>query len=216
MLDQACVNQLGCHDLAEAFDIHGAAVSEVLQAAFQLADTVARGAAQEDILFFKRTLANGAGFRGTDRFGLRGALGEVNGDDGGNDFPRFFHTNKVTDADVFASDLFEIMKSGSSHGGTAKENRFELCDGGDDAGSAHLKGHVEEAGFRLLWGVLVSDGPAGSFIGLPQNLLLIEAVDLDDRTIGGEGELGAGLIQLANGPKDFGGGADVTEPFVTG
>ena len=55
-------------------------MSEVLQAAFQLADTVARGAAQEDILFFERTLANGAGFWGTDRFGLRGALGEVDGD----------------------------------------------------------------------------------------------------------------------------------------
>ena len=141
-------------------------------------------------------------------------MGEVNGDDGGNDFPRFFHTHEVADADVFAGDLFKIMKSGSSHGGTTQKNGFKLCDGGDDAGSAHLKGHVEEAGFRLLWGVLVSDGPAGSFIGLPQNLLLIEAVDLDDRPIGGVGELGAGLIQLADGMKDFGGGADVAKPFV--
>jgi len=216
VLEEARSDQLGRHDFAEAFDVHGSAVSEVLEAAFELAHAVPGGATKKHIFFDQGALADRTVTGRAGRFRLRGTLGKVYGNDGGDHLARFFDPDKISDADVFAGDLLEVMKGGTGDGGTAQENGSKFRHGGDDASPADLEGHVEDACFGLFGGILIGDGPAGGFIGLAKNLLLVEAIDLDDRTVGGEGKFGSGLIQFSDGADNLFGATDMAEPFVTG
>ena len=113
MLEEARIDQLGGHDFAEALDVHSSAVSEVLEAPFKLAHAVPGGAAKKHIFFDQGSLADRAVARGADRFRLRGALGKVYGNHGGDHFARFFDPDKISDADVFAGDFLEVVESGT-------------------------------------------------------------------------------------------------------
>jgi hypothetical protein len=171
----------------------------MLEAAFELADAVARGAAEKNFLFGERAAANRALARNGDGAGGSRALLEINGENGGDDFSCFFDVNVISHTDVLAGDLFKVMQGSARNGGTAEEDGIEFGDGGDDPTAANLKGDGVEAGFGFFGGVFVSDGPAGGFFGGEENALLIEAVDFDNRSIGGEGKLGAVVIEGADG-----------------
>jgi hypothetical protein len=118
-------------------------VSEVLEAALELAHAVPGGAAKEDIFFDQGSLADRAVARGTDRFRLRGTLGEVYGNDGGDHFARFFDPDKISDADVFAGDFLKVVEGGAGDGGAAQENGSEFRHGGDHASSPDLEGDIK-------------------------------------------------------------------------
>jgi hypothetical protein len=175
----------------------------MLEAAFELADAVAGGAAEKNFLLGEGSAADRALARNGDGAGGSGALLKIDGEDGGNDFSCFFDVNVISHANVFAGDLFEVMQGGARNGGTAEEDGIEFGDRGNNPAATDLKSDGVEAGFGLFGGVFVSDGPAGGFLGGEENALLIEAVDFDNRSIGGEGKLGAVVIEGADGLKDF-------------
>ena len=175
----------------------------MLEAAFELADAVARGAAEKNFLFRESAATDRALAGNGDGAGGSGALLEIDGEDGGDDLSCFFDVNEISHADVFAGDLLEVMQGGARNGGTAEEDGIEFGDGGNNPAAANLKGDGVEAGFGLFGGVFVSDGPARGFFGGEENALLIEAVDLDNGSIGGEGEFGAVVIKGADGFQNF-------------
>ena len=171
----------------------------MLEAALELADAVARGAAEKNFFFGKRAAADRALAGNGDGAGRSGTLLEINGEDGGDDFSCFFDVNVISHSDVFAGDLLEVMQGGARNGGTAKENGIEFGDGGDNPATTNLKSDGVEAGFGLFGGVFVSDGPARGFFGGEENALLIEAVDFNNGSIGGKGKLGSVVIEGADG-----------------
>jgi hypothetical protein len=175
----------------------------MLEAALELADAVARGAAEKNFFFGKRAAANRALAGNGDGAGGSGTLLEIDGEDGGDDFPCFFDVNVISHADIFAGDLLKVMQGSARNGRTAEENGIELGDGGDDPAATNLKSDSVEAGFGLFGGVFVCDGPAGGFFGGEKNALLIEAVNFDNGSISGEGEFGAVVIKGADGLKYF-------------
>jgi hypothetical protein len=122
-------------------------VSEVLEAPFKLAHAVPGGAAKKHIFFDQGALADRAVARGADRFRLRGALGNVYGNDGGDHFARFFDSDKISDADVFAGDFLEVMESGTGDPGATQENGSEFRYGGDHASATDLEGDIKQASF---------------------------------------------------------------------
>jgi hypothetical protein len=188
----------------------------MLEAAFELADAVARGAAEKNFLFGKRAAADRALARNGDGAGGSGALLEIDGEDGGDDLSCFFDVNVISHTDVLAGDLLEVMQGGARNGGTAEKDGIEFGDGGNNPAAANLKGDGVEAGFGLFGGVFVSDGPARGFFGGEKNALLIEAVDLDNGSIGGKGKLGAVAIEGVNGLQDLFWSIGEAEPGVPG
>ena len=108
------------------------------------------------------------------------------------------------------------MKGRPRDGGTAEQDGFQFRDRGDDTGAADLKGHGMEPGFGLFGCVLVGDRPTGGLVGLAEDFLLIQPVDLDDGPVGGKGKAVAGAVQLPNGGKDAGGSTDQAKPDMTG
>jgi hypothetical protein len=91
-------------------------VGKVLKTTFELTDAVARGAAKEYVLFHQGAFAHGAVAGNRDGFGLVGAFGEIDGDDGGNDLSCFFDANKIPYADIFAGDFLKVVEGGAGNG----------------------------------------------------------------------------------------------------
>jgi hypothetical protein len=118
-------------------------VSKVLESAFELAHAVPGGAAKKHIFFDQGALADRALARGADWLGLRGTLGKVYGNDGGDHFARFFHPDEISDTDVFAGDFLEVVEGGAGDGGAAQENGSEFRHGGDHASSPDLEGDIK-------------------------------------------------------------------------
>jgi hypothetical protein len=186
----------------------------MLETTFELADAVARGAAEKNFFFGEGAATDRALARNGDGARRGGALLEIDGEDGGDDLSCFFDVNVVSHADVFAGDLLEVMQGGARNGGTAEENGIEFGDGGNNPAATNLKSDGVEAGFGLFGGVFVSDGPARGFFGGEKNALLIEAVDLDNRSIGGEGEFGAVAVEGVNGLENLVWSGGEAEPGV--
>ena len=175
----------------------------MLQATFELADAVTRGAAEKNFLFGERAAADRALAGNGSSAGGSGALLEIDGKDGGDDFSCFFDVNEISHTDIFAGDLFKVVQGGAGNGGTAEENGIEFGDRGNNPAATDLESDGVESGLGLLGGVFVGHGPAGGFFGGEKNALLIEAVDFDDGTIGGEGKLGAVAMEGADGLQNF-------------
>jgi hypothetical protein len=91
-------------------------VGKVLKATFKLTDAVGRGATKENVLFHQRAFAHRALAGNKDGFGLGGAFGEIDGDDGGNDLSCFFDANKIPYADIFTGDFLKVVKGGTGNG----------------------------------------------------------------------------------------------------
>jgi hypothetical protein len=186
----------------------------MLEATFELADAVARGAAEKNFLFGKGAATDRALARNGDGAGGSGALLEIDGEDGGDDLSCFFDINVISHTDVLAGDLLKVMQGGARNGGTAEKNGIEFGDGGDDPAATNLKSDSVEAGFGLFGGVFVSDGPARGFFGGEENALLIEAVNFDNGSISGEGEFGAVAVEGVNGLQDVVWSRGEAEPAV--
>ena len=88
----------------------------MLKTTFELTDAVARGATKENVLFHQRAFAHRAVAGNTDGFGLGGAFGEIDGDDGGNDLSRFFDADKIPNADIFTGDFLKVVEGGTGNG----------------------------------------------------------------------------------------------------
>ena len=215
MLNQSGIDKLTDHHLSHAFDVHGAAVGKVLESALQLSHTIPGSAAEKHLLFPERSTADGTLGRGTDGLGLLEAFFQVHRNDRRNDLAGFLDGDEITHADVLAGDFLEVVQRRAGDGGAAKLDWIQFGHRGDHARAADLIGHGMQPGFRLLGGILVGDGPAGRLVGRAKDLLLIKAAYLDHGSIGGEGESGAILVELADGGQHTVRALDVPEPFMT-
>ena len=194
------------HDLlAEAADVHRAAMREMFDAPFHLLRTVGIGAADGDLTLVLHDIraAHRTMCRHRDALLTAGALFLVHADDGRNDLAGLFDGDEVADPDVLALDLLEVVQRGVAHGAAAEEDGLEPRDGRERAGAADLDVHREQSRLGLLRLVFVGDGPARGLARRAEIALFGERVHLDDRAVGFVGKLPPFLVEFADGPEDL-------------
>ncbi len=158
--DESGLDEFFGDDAAEGFEVEGFALGEVFEAAGLL------GGAAGDILAAPRDflgIAAGDGFFGdgtaaggafsvevgdeVEGGGVRGAFGEDDLEDFGDDHAGFTDDDGIADADIFAADFVFVMEGSTGDGGALDEHGVEFGDGGEDAGAADLDGDGAEGGF---------------------------------------------------------------------
>ena len=179
----AAIHQLIDERLSHAIDIHDAAGGEVEQGLLEAGGTVGIDAAAGGLALLAHHLAAADGAMGghAERLPVRALGGDA--DHFGNDVAGAFDHHLVADLQAEALDLILVVERGAGDGDAADLHGFEVGDRGQGSGAAHLDLNGFHRGGGLSRGVLVGDGPAGSFGGEAELALLLHGIHLDDDAI---------------------------------
>jgi hypothetical protein len=166
-VDEAVLDELVDEDVAEAFDIHLAAMAEPAEALFELGGASRIQAANIGRIGFLLDFfaAGGAGRGGLDGFGTLRAFFQNGFDDVGDDFAGALDDDGVAEVEVEACDLVDVVERDVGDGDAADEDGLELPDGREIAAFADLPADGFQQGRLLLGFVFVGDEPAGRFAG---------------------------------------------------
>ena len=151
------------HFRSQAFDVHRIARNEVLNAPLALRRTGIIGTVGGRLALIAYEW--GAALRTfVHEFHrcaeMRTALFLVYSDDLRNDLASFLYVNPISEMQVqLPNDVF-VVKRSTFHHRSRQQYRFHIRDGSDRTCSAHLEGHLVEAGQCPLRLKLVGDGPS--------------------------------------------------------
>ncbi len=199
------VDQLIDHDGTKALDVHGAPAGIVAKLAAHLLR--ANGVGAEDFHFASLMrdgrIAGRAVVRHDEGDFVAGAFFGEDTNDRRDDFARFLDHDEIADANVFSLDLLLVVKGGAGDGGATDEDRFQVCDGGERAGSPDLDVDAVNLGFGLFGFEFEGDGPAWRLGGDAELALAGDGVDFDDRAVGLVGEFVTVMVDLADCGEGF-------------
>ena len=198
-------HQLGRHGCSEAVDIHGIPGGKMDDIAERLRRALRIHAPKRSLVFQMddRCPTGGADLRHLIGLRILGVLRHP--DHFRDDIPRLAHLNGIADAKSELLDEIFVVERSPGDGGAGQKDRVKAGRRRQNTGAAN--GHLDAAEHRFLdFGrVFEGNGPARKFIGGTHAIPLRKMVDLDDRTIHIEIELGAilaDLVDLRNGILD--------------
>ena len=121
-----------------------------------------------------------------DGTAARLALFLVNAHNLGNDFTALLHIEHVALVDVKLRDDVGIVQRGALDDGAAQQHRIQIGHGGDDTRAAHLERYRLQPCAFALGSELVGYRPAWRLGGGSQVELLVQGIDFEHQTIGGD------------------------------
>src|SRR5262245_48181059 len=183
--DQAGIDELADHLLAEALDVQSGAAGERAQRLLQPTDTVLARAVIEDLflVMFNRGATDGALIGEVKNLLLAGAQTGFRTQDIRDDLARFDDDHRVADADIFGADVVGVVQTGVADLGAGKLHGLQVGPRRQRAVLADEDLDVEQLGDGLLLLELVGDDPAGRFGGRAEALALTQIVDFDDQAV---------------------------------
>src|SRR5579883_3185184 len=184
-LDQASLNQLFTHTLADALNIHCAFRDEVPQTLQVACGTGQIGTVGHRHICFALdgSPADRAIVGQMVDLLVAGAALDHRFDDLGNHLAGALDQHPVADAQVFALDIALVVQGGPLDGYAANVDRFEQGPGIDRAGAPDIDANVEQTCCDLRGGILKSNRPAWIAGDGAQFLLLHDIINLDDHAI---------------------------------
>ena len=130
-------------DVAKAVDVERSARGKMLEPLRRLRRAVGVDAAPRDefLVLVNRaatlgTLAAGGGDH-VKRLGAGWPQILHNGNDSGNDVTTFLDDDRISDADVLATDLLLVVQRGAADGGAVDKHRLQLGHRRESAGTSH-------------------------------------------------------------------------------
>ena len=132
------------------------------------------------------------------------ALIEHRAHDLGNHIARLVHDDGIALANVFATDLVDVVQCGARDGGAGDRHRVELGDRREHTGAAHLDANFAQDGLLFLGRELKGNGPARRTGGKAQVELLLKAIDLYDHAVDVVVQVAAVLERLGTELVDLG------------
>ena len=108
---------------------------------------------------------------------------DLDADDVRNDLARLLHHHHVAHADVLALDFLGVVQARPADDRAGQFDRFQVGDGRDRAGLAHLHADGVDAGRGLVFLELVGDDPPRGLRRGPQPLPLVVAVHLEHQPV---------------------------------
>ena len=170
---------------AEAVDIHRLAGGKVRNVAQPLRRALRARAAQSRTVRITHDgcAALRAGIRHMKRHRPLRPLAAHDGEDLGDDLPRFLHKHRVADAQVEVIDEVLIVQRGVRDGRAGQTHRLDDRLRREHARAANLHDNVAHAALLLLRRVLIRHCPARELRRAAEILPLHKVVDLDDRTV---------------------------------
>ena len=108
-----------------------------------------------------------------------------------NDFSGLLNNDGITDTNIFAVNLINIMKRRMLHLASSNHHRLHGCARRECSTLAHLPVDASENGGLLLSGIFECNSPTWRFGGDAQLPLIRERVNLDHHSVDGIWEFGA-------------------------
>ena len=122
----------------------------------------------------------------------------VNAHDFWDDFTAFFHIEHISLMDVQLGDNVGIVQRCPLDDRAAQQHGIKVGYGRDDSRASHLKGNELQFGAFAFRSEFIGDGPSRRLGGGTQVQLLAQGIDFKHKAIGGNGQLLAFHVPVAD------------------